>query len=280
MLVGGGRWGRVHASVLMKLLPPGSEILWVSRHNYSTVLASAAERQGQALVTVIESLEQAIKRKPNAAIVVTAADTHARVAQTLLEHGIPTLVEKPFVLNTKDAVDLIELASASEIVLGVGLHLLFASYLSHFRSLWQNRPVAIARLQWLDSEVETRYGEVKRIDVSTPKVHDVFPHLWAILRVLFPAHETLVGDVKSLAGGSACLQFTMGDVAIHAHIGRRASARSRRVDLTFLDGGTAMLDFTNEPGTVTLNGNVVASDPDWGHQPTPLTAEVSGHISS
>src|SRR5690349_9795833 len=37
LLVGGGRWARVHAGVLRTLLPKGGEILWVTRHNVATV---------------------------------------------------------------------------------------------------------------------------------------------------------------------------------------------------------------------------------------------------
>jgi hypothetical protein len=35
------------------------------------------------------------------------------------------------------------------------------------------------------------------------------------------------------------------------------------------------MDFTQEPGTVTLNGEILPKDPDWDNCPKPLQAEIS-----
>ena len=231
-------------------------------------------------MTAVDDIERALERKPDAAIVVTAPHTHALVARTLLDRGIPALVEKPLALNANDALGLIELARGRDLVLGVGLHLLFASYLRHFRSLWRDRAVASAQLIWLDCETEMRYGEIKRMDASTPKVHDVFPHLWTIMRVFWPAHAPSIRDAESLPGGGARLDLTVGDVEVVAQIGRRAPARARCINVTFKDGGTSALDFTSEPGACTLDGRPAAGDPDWNGQPTPLSAEVSSYLAA
>ncbi|MEQ1863932.1 MAG: Gfo/Idh/MocA family oxidoreductase [Micropepsaceae bacterium] len=207
MLVGGGRWGRVHAGVLTQILPQGSEVLWVSRHNREAAASFAAGKTGQTSIAMVADIEQALKRKPDAAIIVTAAHTHAAMARAALENGVPALVEKPFVLTRQDADDLIALARAKSILLGVGLHLLFASYLRHFRSLWRERIVVGAQIAWLDCETEARYGETKRADPSTPKVHDVYPHLWAVMHVLWPGQTPSVRDVESLPGGGARLHL-------------------------------------------------------------------------
>jgi predicted dehydrogenase len=279
VLVGGGRWGRVYAGVLQKLLPIHSEILWVSRHNRSELLADTQEYHGEAIITVLDSVELALNRKPNAAVVVTAAHTHAAITRILLQNGIHVFVEKPFTLNIADAEDLIDLAESKGLALGVGLHLLFASYLRHFRSHWSNRQVSNAQLRWFDCETETRYGTVKRTDVTTSKVHDIFPHLWALLRVFFPKHAVRVVDVKSLERGDGELILSVNDVTVSAHISRRAPARSRCIELEFKDGGTARLDFTMEPGNVSIDGQEFASDPDWGRIATPLAAEVSSFLA-
>lgn len=279
MLIGGGRWGRVHAGVLQKLLPTHSEILWVSRHNRSELLASTHEKYSEVTVTVLDRVELALTRRPDAAIVVTAAHTHAALTRTLLQNNIHVFVEKPFTMSIADAEDLIDLAESKGLVLGVGLHLLFASYLGHFRSQWNNRQVVKAQLTWFDCETETRYGAVKRADVTVSKVHDVFPHLWAILRVLFSKHAVEVVDVKSLEHGDAELILGVGDISVRAHISRRAPARSRCIEVEFNDGGAARLDFTVEPGKVSIDGHGFASDPDWGRTMTPLAAEVSSFLA-
>lgn len=278
LLVGGGRWGRVHASVLMQILPAHAEILWVTRHNNSAAHTLANNPNHQVLVTVVDDIEQALSKKPNAATVVTAAHTHAKIAHALLSRGIPTFVEKPLALSLRDAEELIALAQSRNVVLGVGLHLLFASYLHQFRSLWHARQVAKIRLFWCDSELENRYGEIKRLDMSVAKIHDVFPHIWAILRVLLPTEDVLVGKAESLTNGSACLHMSAGITSVEALIHRRAATRSRRVDIFFADGGTAILDFTTEPGEIRIDTLTVGGDPNWSQQPTPLAAEITSFL--
>lgn len=280
MLVGGGRWGRVHAGVLTQILPPGSEVLWVSRHNQAAASAFLEGKSGRTSTTLADDIEHALIRKPDAAIIVTAAHTHAAMARAALEHGVPTLVEKPFVLTRKDADELIELARVNAILLGVGLHLLFASYLRHFRSLWRERVADGAQIAWLDCETETRYGETKRADVSTPRVHDVYPHLWAVMHVLWPGQPPSVRDVESLPVGGARLHMTAGNISVEADIGRRAPARARRITVSFQDGGSATLDFTSEPGWVSIDGKAVECDPDWARQPTPIALEVSSFLAA
>jgi predicted dehydrogenase len=278
MLVGGGRWGRVHAGVLVPLLPTGSQILWVSRHGQ--LMQPAAAAAGSTAVTPLVDLDQALRHRPDAAIIATAARTHAQVSRQVLEHGVPALVEKPFVLDTATALDLVALANSRGLVLCVGLHLFFASYLRHFRSLWQHRTVATVRLTWLDCERETRHGEAKRADLSMPIVHDIFPHLWTMLRVLFPGLGVSIGDAEVLENGHARLIFSAEDLAISAHIGRRSPNRARRIELKFRDGGTAAIDFTIEPGSLSLDGQEAPGDPTWGHAPSPLSAEVAGFLAA
>jgi predicted dehydrogenase len=278
MLLGGGRWGRVHADVLSRLLPSEGEIIWVSRFERANVIGAAARLSGPARVFVVDSIEAAREHGVDAAIVATATHTHADVARTLLAMGLATYVEKPIALNVSDASQLIELARSRGVVLGVGVELLLASYLHYFRSLFGARRVQAARIEWLEPIADTRYGEVKRLDLSTSRIHDVFPHLWSIIHVLLPAQELQLCKVQPLDRGAIRLELRAGDTATEARIDRRAAARRRHVELRFVDGGSAALDFSTEPGVITLDGQLRAKDPDWGRSLTPLPAAVSGFL--
>jgi predicted dehydrogenase len=231
-------------------------------------------------VTVVSDLAEALEQKPDAAVVVTSPHTHAAVTRLTLEHGVPTLVEKPFVLDAREATALIEFAEQQGLVLGVGLHLLMASYLSYFHSLWADRRISYGRLIWFDPAVESRYGEEKTADVWTPKVHDIFPHLWSILHVLLPEAQPTIDTIRSAPHGAVDLRLDVGGVEIEAKFGRRASERLRRVEFRFQDGGNSMLDFTHEPGIIMLDGAKVASDPEWGRTPSPLMAEVASFLNA
>jgi predicted dehydrogenase len=276
LLIGGGRWGRVHAGILCKLLPASARILWVSEHNLPQLARHVAEQDLETpQISLLSSLEPALAQKPDAALIVTAAFTHVAFARATLEKGIPTFVEKPLALDERDAQELVELAARAGVVFGVGLHLFLASYLHYFHLLWRVRPVVSCQLTWFDVENEIRYGEMKKADIWTNKVHDVFPHLWTILRVFFPCVRPAVRNAAIGPLGAIALTLDAGAVAIQAELGRRAPARARRIALRFADGGNALLDYTCEPGTIEVDGKAVTPDPAWAKGQSPLMAEIA-----
>jgi hypothetical protein len=58
-----------------------------------------------------------------------------------------------------------------------------------------------------------------------------------------------------------------------------AAARERKIDLVFQDGGTASLDFTQEPGSAMLGGIALPPDPLWGKTPRPAMTEVAEFLT-
>jgi predicted dehydrogenase len=279
-LVGGGRWGRVHASNLPRLLTPSDRVLWVSRHNQDAlrkIIAQFAEHGPK--FELLTSLDDALAERPAAALIITAPDTHVAVASVCLRSGIHTFIEKPLAFKASDAHSLINTAAKANLVLAVGMHLLSASYLRHFKSQLVTRDIARISIRWFDPAHELRYGESKRADDSTPLAHDIYPHLWSIVRVLTGAMQQTIASASKHIAGSISIESSAGPVKIDAQFGRYADARERKIDLVFQDGGTAGLDFTEEPGTAWLGNAALPPDPLWGRTPRPVMAEVADFLT-
>ncbi len=274
-LIGGGRWGRIHASNLSQLLTSRDRVVWVSRHNQDilrdTVLKFSEDGPAFELSMHIES---ALSERPMAALVLTAPLTHVAVTEACLSNGTHAFVEKPFAFTAGEARSLIGAAEDRNLLLAVGLHLLSASYLHHFKSQFVARPIARIAIRWFDPAHELRHGESKRVDDSTPLVHDLYPHIWSIVRVLTGCAEQSIGDASTQADGSIAFKSTAGAVTVEARCGRYSAARERKIGLVFQDGGTASLDFTQEPGEALLDNVSLPPDPLWGQTPRPVMAEV------
>jgi predicted dehydrogenase len=274
-LVGGGRWGRVHASNLSRLLTSRDRVLWVSHFNQDIlhgIIAQFAKDGPQ--FDLRTSLEDGLREQPTSALVITAPASHFSVAEFCLRRGIHTFVEKPLSFRTSEALSLIKIASRNNLVLAVGLHLLSASYLRHFRSQFTNRAISNIAIRWFDRDQEYRYGEIKRADHSTPIVYDIYPHIWSIVRLMTDYTEQRVTGVSVPKAGVVSFQSQAGGVMIEAECRRSAQTRERIIQVKFSDGGLASLDFAHEPGISTLDGIPLPADPLWGSSPTPLMAEV------
>lgn len=280
LLVGGGRWGRVHASNLVKLLGPSDRLIWASTHNAAALADSVAAFPADGPQVAVMDLAQALEADASAAIVVTAAETHAQVATACLTCGLHVFVEKPLAMTADAARALIALAADRKRLLAVGLHLLSTSYLTRFADLVRGRRIASIAIAWFDPAEEVRYGEVKRTDPTHSKAHDLYPHVWAVLTMLTGRRDHDVGNVAWRPGGVVEFETRSGAVPALTQLSRRAPRRVRAVTVQFEDGGSAILDFTQEPGTITLDGITQNADPSWGQGGTPLTIEVRAFLDA
>ncbi|WLA54277.1 Gfo/Idh/MocA family protein [Bradyrhizobium diazoefficiens] len=277
-LIGGGRWGRTHASVLAQLSDRVERVLWVSRHNNDALNAFLADRmEARDRFTLLESLDDALALRPDAAIVATPAADHAGTSETLLRQGVPTLVEKPLALSVEDARRLVDLAAERSVPLLVGLHLLEAPFLHHFLRLSVGRAVAVAELEWLDPEQEIRQGVVKSSNLTTHKVDEIMPHLWSMLHLVDDNVEPQLRAVKPLPQGAVEAEVGLGRSRATLRFGRRALGRKRWIRLEFRDGGSAELDFTIEPGVIVIDG-VQRPDFDGNCKSSPLATELTSFL--
>jgi predicted dehydrogenase len=270
----------VHASNLAGLLTSRDRVLWVSRYNQDALRQIIAQfSENSAKFELLTNLDDVLAERPAAALIITAPGTHVAIASACLRQGIHTFVEKPLAFKAGDAQSLIDTATKAQLVFAVGAHLLSASYLRHFKMQFAMRDIARISIRWFDPAHEVRYGESKRADDSTPLAHDIYPHIWSIVRVLTGGMQQNITSASKHTDGSISFQSSAGAVKIDARFGRFAGARERKINLVFQDGEKAGLDFTREPGEAMLGGAALPPDPLWGKTPRPAMAEVADFLT-
>jgi predicted dehydrogenase len=270
-LIGGGRWARVHGTVLQSLYPRVSRLTWASHHNRE-IVEQYCRNKTTPKIEIADSLDAALSRQPDAAVICTASVDHAEGARTALEAGIPVLVEKPLSLDVRTARELISVARARRLGLCVCLPLLRASYLRRLKAACAGRSVEALEICWFDPVVEKRYGQMKRPDPTTHQADEIIPHIWSLMDLFIEGSES--GNIEMAIGGrhEALLHMEWGGVRVNVSFGRRAAKRVRRVSLAFRDGGAAELDFGREPGVTTIDGCRLADDGSWMNGLRPLAS--------
>lgn len=264
-LVGGGRWARVYAGVLSKLPDLVGSVTVVSPRN--------ADGMRQWLATqklphdVLEVLDPA---GFDAAIIVNAPADHEFSAMRFLAAGVPVLVEKPLALNAASAARMIEAAKARGACLAAALVFRFAAYVERFAAALPAAWDSLV-LTWTDPAVENRYGERKVNDPRVPLLADVLPHVVSILDTLAPGAEIAYRSAAPNDGGAQTdLDLTLNGRPCLVHLARNAVQRVRLVQVV-AGAGRYELDFSDEPGRITIGGAHDSGDPDWGNRPSPLT---------
>jgi predicted dehydrogenase len=221
---------------------------------------------------IVSSLENAASTVQSA-IVTGQPCRHAPVALTLLNAGLPVLVEKPIAIDRDAARRVVEAAARRSLPFAVSLPLSRASYLREFADRIRGRERSRLVIRWFDPPLETRYGETKAADLTLHIAHDMIPHLWSVLRALGIDHSEVL-RVRA-ANGDVFADLKSDKTPIRLEFGRRSHARIRHVMVEFCDGRTAKLDFDREPGSAILDDRAIDVGSTWEIEQSPMVQVIS-----
>lgn len=127
-LIGAGRWAAAHRATL-----PAADAELVA---VATGSARSAERVREAWgVPATSDLEELFRHGPEAVIIASPNDLHARQALRALAAGLHVLIEKPMAITLTDARAVADAARASGRVVAVGHEMRAFSLFAHVRRL-------------------------------------------------------------------------------------------------------------------------------------------------
>lgn len=276
-IIGGGRWGKV----LCKALARSGRVRTihvVSRRNFRGMDDWIADQHASPRIAVHDNVNWVLERREiQAAFVANLPAEHFATSKQLLEHGKHVLVEKPLVPACVEADALIAIADANGLVLAAGLEFLFASYVHYLKETVARygSPVEQCEIIWHDAAIEEKWGSTKSPETTTSVVGDLFPHVLTFLTVLLGPQETRAIRATSADGGlCALLDFSYGPSSVRVSFSRAVAKSQRTLKLFTANGRVFALDFTREPGTVSIDGEKQSEDRSWQQLPKPLDAEV------
>ncbi len=191
------------------------------------------------------------------ALVANRSPDHFAAAAKLLSAGYHVLVEKPLATDPGHARHLVWLADHLQRALVVGLNQLFAPYLRAFVETlpFPSEAIASFEVEWGDPTIELRYGEEKRVSPGTGIALDYLPHVWSVLRTVFPASVATQVRIEQIDAGGAelTLYARTGGAEGKIRLSRRAPQRRRLLQLR-TNAMQASLDFAQDPVIAMIDG--------------------------
>lgn len=133
LVVGLGSIGTRHVRLVRELIP-GVQIV-VLRHSNCQDLPELG------IDHIVTSLEEALRYRPEAAVIANPASHHLDVALPLARAGVHLLIEKPISSTTQGVSELIEVCRARGLTLITGYNLRFLPSLQRFRELLEEARV-------------------------------------------------------------------------------------------------------------------------------------------
>jgi predicted dehydrogenase len=279
VVIGGGRWARVHTEVLCNLIPLSVGIFIHSPRNAEAMSSWVSGRRFRHRIQVSSKWPQLDFLKLNAMIVVNAARDHERAIELALSVGSPVLVEKPVTLTTAASQRLASLAFSRGVCFASAHVLLFTRYLENFSNLISTAGnIESVRMCWMDPKIEIRYGEHKQYDSSLPVFVDVLPHVLSSIGILLPNLPKRCETLEFMMGGAHLkLNLKYGDIPCGVELCRNGDLRQRVLEVTTTHQ-TFKLDFSEEPGIIIAGSSITNGDPHWEVKMRPVAQMLTAFL--
>jgi predicted dehydrogenase len=126
LIVGYGSIGRRHFRLARKLLP-NAKILVLKR--------KITKKKNQNIDLCVNNLRDAIKFKPQIAVIANPASHHLKSAYPLAKLGVHLIIEKPLSSSNTNILKLIKICELKKNILMVGYNLRFLKSLIKFRNI-------------------------------------------------------------------------------------------------------------------------------------------------
>lgn len=222
-VVGAGAWGRNHVRTLASM--PDAELTAVCDLSVSVREKTALAYPG---LLVTDSV-QALLERVDAVVVASTARTHAALGLEAVRAGKPVLVEKPYALTVREAVELAEESDRRKVPALVGHLLEFHPVVDRLKAMI--RDGSLGQIYYLYSQ-RVNLGQVRPDENALWSLgpHDISVALYlmgeAPVRVSAQGHSYLQRGIEDVV--FLTMQFASGVIA-HAQMSWLDPHKERRL---------------------------------------------------
>ncbi len=266
VIVGGGRWGRVWASVIAAARGNSNYLAMVARTDFALARAWASETSDAAGITVCQSISQAMALMPEleVAIISSRPANHLEDSLKAFDHGLHVLVEKPISTSAAYGMQILERSFQIQRKLAVGTEFAFIPALHQCVreiGIVQGRQLKVT-VYWDDPADEARYGATKLRHAEVDALTDLLPHAFSIFSTVSPSRKFQIADIwQNANGNSGHLRLQDWYSGNYLLVFDLASSKRRRVVELVSGVDFFAIDFSAKCSTITKNGRPQELDP-------------------
>ncbi|MDO9436511.1 Gfo/Idh/MocA family protein [Hydrogenophaga sp.] len=266
LIVGGGRWGKVWASVLSGAQESSKHLLIAARTDPEAVRVWADSDASVDHLVVCESIAEAVAQREELAmaIVCSRPQDHERDVLEAFRYGLHVLVEKPISTTADSAMRMLLESQRVQRKLVVGTEFAYIPALHQCAHEWRlsARDSLEVRVCWEDPALETRYGSSKSRHPEVDALGDLLPHAFSIFRVLAPGRDFRVAGVSQSGDGqSGWIRFQDPRSGVFTLVFDLAAGKRKRCVEVAAGRDRVVIDFNEKRSSMTVNQRPHTLDP-------------------
>lgn len=267
-IVGGGRWSRVIASEAYKLTESNLDISVISKKNFDNMKKWSHDFFGKNALTILNKLPNSLKDDSS---IYVANETKLRfeTLQTIKHFKVPTLVEKPLMLDSLKAQEIFDSYKELGIKLSTSQVFRFLDSIEILKQELGESRFENIEFYWLDPAREKRYGEIKKFELNVPIYHDVLPHIYSIMFELFGNIKLIITEInQDKHGETLTLTFKMNSmIDFKTHLSRTAGRRLRLLKFSS-KSSSFNFDFSSEEFIEKYSQGLLVKNFNLGYSPS------------
>lgn len=257
VIVGGGRWARVWAEVIVAAQGDSKNVSMVSRQHSFEVQAWARERVECKGIKVYKNLREIdFSAKKNAFAIVSGRPRHhCRDAIDAMKLGLDVLLEKPVAHILEDVKSIVAFSALNHRSLAVVNEFSFLPELNFFSEMISKNKAVIKSItiDWFDVPNEMRHGATKRSHAEVSYLQDIITHFLSILSVFVPISELKVQAMpRSLSVGAISFRDDLFRLFLLRY--NNADCKRKRAVIIETDKSKIKIDFSEKQARVSVQG--------------------------
>lgn len=274
LIFGGGRWARLYCRIIENELIQVSTIFMYSPSLHRE-LKVWVKQQELKKTRVIASLNH-IHTKPSYGFVVNSAGDHCESTIWCSTNSIDVLVEKPLCSNLVEFSAIMECLNKSTSEVSMAQVFLFSDSVAKFQKLIRTEEIVSISLRWIDCKDEFRHGAQKNYDPSLILYQDVLPHIISIFSGFLEVKNVKLVEIDVEKGGAVIqVLLQLDEIKITLFLERMGKTRERCCEVKCINDFYE-LDFSTEPGIISINGN---KHDFVSTTSSPLTSMISSFLA-
>lgn len=240
-VVGGGRWARVVVGEAHKLKDQNLDITIVSTKNYKYMQRWVDKTIGIKSINVTK--EFPINVISNSSIyVVNETRNRYETLKYIKKFKIPTLVEKPFMLDYSEAKKIVDLYKVAGVILASSQVFRFLDAIKVLKEEINGNNIISIECLWHDLVSEIRYEELKKYESDVPIYFDILPHIYSLV-------SEILGSARLTFDKFSCVKLP-SDISLICKVNdvidfeiKLSRSSSERVRLLKINTNTSTIHF-------------------------------------
>jgi len=191
LIIGGGRWGKVHLSELLKL-QQNIKITIYSKFNATQIKKKYDVKE----VIVFSKIRDILTKKYDLVTIATKNKYHEKFLELFSKKNNHILTEKPFLSGLNYFLNLKKILSKKNKGIFISSPWLYNKNLIEVKNLIKNESFDYIKFVWHEKRSEIKYGQKKILDLTIPYNVDLTTHILSITKIICPNFFKTIKKMK------------------------------------------------------------------------------------